>query len=62
MIKDKLLKCIRGYVPSDWLNLISWKDKEPKYDIRDWDLEHKKIGKGVLPRHWFKNGTHKVIK
>lgn len=29
------------------LNLISWNDKEPKYDIRDWDLEHKKMGKGV---------------
>lgn len=29
------------------LNLISWNDKEPKYDVRDWDLEHKKMGKGV---------------
>ena len=29
------------------LNLISWNDKEPKYDIRDWDEEHKKMGKGV---------------
>ncbi|MDW8802509.1 PC4/YdbC family ssDNA-binding protein [Clostridium sp. A1-XYC3] len=29
------------------LNLVSWNDKEPKYDIRDWDLEHKKMGKGV---------------
>ncbi len=29
------------------LNLISWNDKEPKYDIRDWDIEHKKMGKGV---------------
>lgn len=29
------------------LNLISWNDKEPKYDIRDWDGEHKKMGKGV---------------
>ncbi len=29
------------------LNLISWNDKEAKYDIRDWDLEHKKMGKGV---------------
>ena len=29
------------------LNLISWNDKEPKYDIRDWDTEHKKMGKGV---------------
>lgn len=29
------------------VNLISWNDKDPKYDIRDWDLEHKKMGKGV---------------
>lgn len=29
------------------LNLISWNDKEPKYDIRDWDSEHKKMGKGA---------------
>ncbi len=29
------------------LNLISWNDKEPKYDIRDWDSEHNKMGKGV---------------
>lgn len=29
------------------LNLISWNDKEGKYDIRDWDSEHKKMGKGV---------------
>jgi len=29
------------------LNLISWNDKEAKYDIRDWDTEHKKMGKGV---------------
>ncbi len=29
------------------LNLISWNDRDPKYDIRDWDPEHKKMGKGV---------------
>jgi len=29
------------------LNLISWNDKEAKYDIREWDVEHKKMGKGV---------------
>jgi hypothetical protein len=29
------------------LNLISWNDKEPKLDIRDWDSEHVKMGKGV---------------
>lgn len=29
------------------LNLVSWNDKEAKYDIREWDLEHKKMGKGI---------------
>ncbi|MCD2347404.1 YdbC family protein [Clostridium guangxiense] len=36
--------------PKGWkkeLNLISWNDKEPKYDLRDWDSEHKKMGKGI---------------
>ncbi len=29
------------------LNLVSWSGREPKYDIRDWDPEHQKMGKGV---------------
>ena len=29
------------------LNLISWNDKAPKYDLRDWAPEHEKMGKGV---------------
>jgi len=29
------------------LNLVSWNDGEPKYDIRDWSPEHDKMGKGV---------------
>lgn len=29
------------------LNLVSWNDREPKYDIREWDPEHKKMGKGI---------------
>ena len=29
------------------INLISWNDKEPKYDIREWAPEHAKMGKGV---------------
>jgi hypothetical protein len=28
-------------------NLISWNDRDPKYDIRDWSEEHEKMGKGV---------------
>jgi hypothetical protein len=29
------------------LNLVSWNDREAKYDIRDWSPEHDKMGKGV---------------
>lgn len=29
------------------LNLVSWNDREPKYDIREWDANHKKMRKGV---------------
>lgn len=47
-IKEQL-----GYIsesPKGWkkeLNLISWSEREPKYDIRDWDPNHEKMGKGV---------------
>lgn len=29
------------------INLISWNNREPKYDIRDWSPEREKMGKGV---------------
>lgn len=29
------------------LNLVSWNDREPKYDIREWAPDHSKMGKGV---------------
>ncbi|MDO5564838.1 MAG: YdbC family protein [Eubacteriales bacterium] len=29
------------------LNLISWNDAPPKYDIRDWGPNHEKMGKGI---------------
>jgi hypothetical protein len=47
-IKEKagvLSESAKGWTKE--LNLISWNDKEAKYDIRDWDSEHKKMGKGV---------------
>ncbi|KNF08464.1 hypothetical protein CLPU_7c00920 [Gottschalkia purinilytica] len=51
-----------GYIsesPKGWkkeLNLISWNDKEPKYDLRDWSPDHQKMGKGVtLTREELKN-------
>ncbi len=36
--------------PSGWskeINLVSWNDNTPKYDIRDWAPEHAKASKGV---------------
>lgn len=29
------------------LNLISWNDGEPKYDVRQWSPDHAKMGKGI---------------
>lgn len=29
------------------VNLISWNDRSPKYDIREWSPEGEKMGKGV---------------
>ena len=29
------------------INRISWNGADPKYDIRDWDPNHEKMGKGV---------------
>ena len=28
------------------LNLVSWNEREPKYDIREWSPDHTKMGKG----------------
>ena len=36
--------------PKGWtkeLNLVSWNDREPKYDIREWSPDHERMGKGV---------------
>ncbi len=29
------------------LNLVSWNDTKPKFDVRTWDETHSKMGKGV---------------
>ena len=29
------------------LNLVSWNDRAPKYDIRDWAPDHEKMSKGI---------------
>lgn len=36
--------------PSGWttqLNLVSWNGKEPKLDIRSWNPDHSRMGKGI---------------
>ena len=51
-IKFEILKKI-GVVSksaSGWakeLNLISWNDRDAKYDLRDWSADGQKMGKGV---------------
>lgn len=40
--------------PKGWkkeLNIISWNNREPKYDLREWSSEHDKMGKGVTLSH-----------
>lgn len=29
------------------LNLVSWNDRDPKYDLRDWSPDGQTMGKGV---------------
>lgn len=29
------------------LNLVSWNDREPKYDLRDWSENHDRMNKGI---------------
>ena len=29
------------------LNLVSWNERDPKLDIRDWSMDHQKMGKGI---------------
>lgn len=29
------------------LNLVSWNNREAKYDLRDWAPDHEKMGKGI---------------
>ena len=43
-----------GERPLGWerqLNLISWNDGDPKYDIRDWSPDGTRMGKGISLSH-----------
>ena len=51
-IKHEIIKTIgilstsaKGWTKE--LNLISWNERAPKYDLRDWAPDHEKMGKGI---------------
>ena len=51
-IKYEIVKeiCVLSESSRGWtkeLNLVSWNDREPKFDIREWAPEHTRMGKGV---------------
>lgn len=29
------------------LNMVSWNEREPKYDLREWSPDHTRMGKGI---------------
>lgn len=29
------------------LNKVSWNEREPKYDLREWNPNHSRMGKGI---------------
>lgn len=29
------------------LNMVSWNEREPKYDLREWSPDHARMGKGI---------------
>lgn len=36
--------------PKGWtkeLNMVSWNDHEPKFDLREWSPDHTRMGKGI---------------
>lgn len=40
-----LSESARGWTKE--VNMVSWNDREPKFDIREWAPEHERMGKGV---------------
>ena len=46
---EQSIACL-GEEKNGWvkeLNLVSWNDNKPKYDIRAWSSDHTKMGKGI---------------
>lgn len=43
------------------VNLISWNEAAPKYDIRDWAPNHEKMGKGITLTAEEAAALHKIL-
>lgn len=53
--------CTLSKSASGWtkeLNLVSWNDREPKFDLREWNEDHSKMSKGIT----FTNDEMKALK
>ncbi len=51
--------------PKGWLkelNLVSWNDREPKLDIREWSPDHEKMGKGITLSDTESEALLKILK
>ncbi len=40
-----LSESARGWTKE--LNMVSWNEREPKYDLREWNPDHTRMGKGI---------------
>lgn len=48
-IKESLCVLREGsYGWNKELNIVSWNDGDPKYDIRDWSPDHERMSRGVV--------------
>ena len=42
--------CVLSENAKGWtkeLNKVSWNEREPKYDLREWNPDHSRMGKGI---------------
>jgi hypothetical protein len=40
-----LSESARGWTKE--LNMVSWNERAPKYDLREWNPDHTRMGKGI---------------
>lgn len=44
------------------LNLVSWNEREPKYDIRDWNPSHERMSKGITLTNEEAQALYEILK